>query len=150
MQLLETSNKEYLISTDSEKLNINAIHSFLSKEADWSRCIPKETLEKSIAHSLNFGMYHQHKLTGFSRVISDYATIAYLGDLFIIEEFRGKVLSKWLMESIIMHPDLQGLRRWILLTSTAEWLYKKYGFQNLARLDIYMEKYDPEVYKVDN
>jgi GNAT superfamily N-acetyltransferase len=79
-------------------------------------------------------------------VITDYATIAYLGDVYILDAYRGKGLSKQLMDMIMLHPELQGLRRWILLTSTADWLYEKYGFVNLPRPELYMEKYDPEVY----
>ncbi len=91
-------------------------------------------------------MYLGPKQIGYARVISDFSTIAYLGDIFLLKEYRGLGLSKWLMETIMEHKELQGLRRWILLTSTAEWLYEKYGFTKLSKPEIYMEKYNPNVY----
>ena len=127
-------------------LDIPFIHEFLSKEADWSRGIPLDRVQKSIENSLNFGLYHQEQQIGFARIISDFSTIAYLGDVFILKEYRGSGLSKWLMESIMGHEKLQGLRRWILLTDTAEWLYKKYGFQKVPKPELYMEKHNPQVY----
>ncbi|AYN68375.1 N-acetyltransferase [Euzebyella marina] len=143
---MELYRNDFLISTDREKLNIPFIHEFLSKEADWSRGIPLDRVQKSIENSLNFGLYHQEQQIGFARIISDFSTIAYLGDVFILKEYRGSGLSKWLMESIMAHEELQGLRRWILLTDTAEWLYKKYGFQKVPKPELYMEKHNPQVY----
>lgn len=104
-------------------------------------------MKTSINGSLNFGLYFEDKQIGFGRVISDYSTIAYLGDVFILKDFRGQGLSKWLMDSIISHKELQNLRRWILLTDTAEWLYEKYGFKKILKPEIYMEKFNPNVYK---
>jgi GNAT superfamily N-acetyltransferase len=147
MEILEKYNNKYLISTDNQKLDIEIIHHFLSNESGWSNGIPLEKVEKSIQNSLNFGLYLGERLIGFARVISDFSTIAYLGDIFILEEYRGLGLSKWLMETIMEHPELQGLRRWILLTSTSDWLYKKYGFTQLPKPEIYLEKYDPTVYR---
>ena len=143
---MEAYKDEYLISTDREKLDIELIHDFLSNESGWSNGIPIERVEKSIANSLNFGIYTGQKLIGFARVISDFSTIAYLGDVFILPGYRGLGLSKWLMETIVAHQELQGLRRWILLTDTAEWLYEKYGFTKLPRPEVYMEKFNPNVY----
>lgn len=143
---MEAYKDEYLISTDREKLDIELIHDFLSNESGWSNGIPIERVEKSIANSLNFGIYTGQKLIGFARVISDFSTIAYLGDVFILPGYRGLGLSKWLMETIVAHQELQGLRRWILLTDTAEWLYEKYGFTKLPRPEVYMEKFNPDVY----
>lgn len=122
------------------------IHNFLSNESGWSNGISIDKVKKSINNSLNFGIYRDLKLIGYARVISDFSTIAYLGDIFILKEYRGLGLSKWLMETIMDHKHLQDLRRWILLTSTAEWLYEKYGFTKLPKPDIYMEKYNPNVY----
>lgn len=147
MEIVETHKKEYTISTDKDKLDILSIYKFLSNETDWAKGIPMNTLKISIENSLNFGLYHNNKQIGYARIISDYSTIAYLGDVFVLKEYRGKGLSKWLINEIMEHPNLQGLRRWILLTDTAEWLYKKFGFTELPHPEFYMEKHDPNVYK---
>lgn len=147
MEHIELFRDEFSVSTHPEKLNLTLIHSFLAEKSGWSRGIPISRVQTSIENSLNFGLYYQNNQIGFARVISDYATIAYLGDIFIIDDFRRKGLSKWLMECVLKHPNLQGLRRWILLTSTAKWLYEKYGFTALPKPEIYMEKFDAEVYK---
>ena len=138
---------EYLVTTDNQQLNVDVVYDYLARESYWARGIPRTTLERSIRNSLCFGLYHQSRQIGFARVISDYATIAYLGDVFVLEEFRGRGLSKWLMECVRSHPDLQNLRRWILLTGDAHGLYEKFGFTRLARPEIYMERHDPHVYK---
>lgn len=146
---MEVITKEYIdfiFTTDSSQMDVNAIHDFLAKHSGWSNHIPLARVQKSIEHSLNFGIFHGGQQIGFARVISDFATIAYLGDVYILDEYRGKGLSKQLMDMIMSHPELQGLRRWILLTSTADWLYEKYGFVKLPKPEIYMELYDPEVY----
>ncbi|RAJ08943.1 GNAT family N-acetyltransferase [Arenibacter echinorum] len=147
MEIIEKYKNEYLISTDSKKLEISSIHNFLTNESGWSNGISFDKVKKSINNSLNFGMYLDSKLIGYARVISDFSTIAYLGDIFILKEYRGLGLSKWLMETIMDHKHLQDLRRWILLTSTAEWLYEKYGFTKLPKPEIYMEKFNPNVYQ---
>jgi len=144
---METYRNGYTISTDKNKLDISCIHDFLAKETDWCYGIPLNTLKTSIENSLNFGVYYKNKQIGFARIISDYSTIAYLGDVFILKDYRGKGLSKWLIQEIMEHPNLQGLRRWILLTDTAEWLYKKFGFTALPYPECCMEKHDPNVYK---
>ena len=147
MEIVEKYKNEYLISTDNNKLDISLIHNFLNNESGWSNGISLDKVKKSINNSLNFGIYLDSKLIGYARVISDFSTIAYLGDIFILKEYRGLGLSKWLMETIMEHNHLQDLRRWILLTSTAEWLYEKYGFTKLPKPEIYMEKFDPKVYQ---
>ena len=147
MEIIEKSFEEFLITTDAAKLDLVAIHDFLSKYSGWSDNIPFEKVKTSVENSLNFGLFHQDKQIGFARVISDYSTIAYLGDIYVLEGYRGRGLSKQLMECIMSHPNLQGLRRWILLTSTAAWLYEKYGFTKLPNSEIYMERYNPQVYK---
>ena len=147
MEIRETHRNGYTISTDKNKLDIDSIHKFLANETDWANGIPISTLKTSIENSLNFGLYRKNKQIGFARVISDYSTIAYLGDVFVLKEYRGKGLSNWLMKEIMEHPDLQGLRRWILLTDTAEWLYKKFGFKELSHPEYYMEKHNPNIYK---
>jgi len=146
MKLVEIYFDEYWITTDRNKLDIVAIHEFLSKHSGWSTNISYERVENSIKNSLNFGLFHNNNQIGFARVISDYSTIAYLGDVYILDSYRRKGLSKKLMDVVMQHPDLQGLRRWILLTSTADWLYKKYGFSQLNNPEIYMELYNPNVY----
>ena len=147
MEIIEQAFGEYLITTDKTKLDVIAIHDFLSKYSGWSDNIPFEKVKKSIENSLNFGLFHNDNQIGFARVISDFSTIAYLGDIYVLENYRGKGLSKKLMESVMKHPNLQELRRWILLTSTAEWLYEKYGFNKLPKPDLYMELFNPNIYK---
>lgn len=147
MKIIETHFEEYFITTDQSKMDVVAIHDFLSKYSGWSNNIPFEKVKKSIENSLNFGLFHNGKQIGFARIISDFSTIAYLGDVYILENYRGQGLSNQLMGTVLGHPDLQGLRRWILLTSTAQWLYKKYGFTKLSQPDIYMELFDPNVYQ---
>jgi len=137
---------EYLITTDKSRLDIAAIHDFLSNHSGWSNAIPFERVKTSIDNSLNFGLFHKDKQIGFARVISDFSTIAYLGDIYVLDDYRGQGLSKKLMDVIMGYPCLQGLRRWILLTSTAEWLYEKYGFTRLPHPELYMELYNPAVY----
>ncbi len=147
MEIIKKIKSGYMISTDKEMLDIVVIYNFLTNESGWSNGITYEKVEKSINNSLNFGVYLDQKLIGYARVISDFSTIAYLGDIFILKEYRGLGLSKWLMQVILEHKELQDLRRWILLTSTADWLYKKYGFTKLTKPEIYMEKFNPNVYK---
>lgn len=147
MEIIKKIKSGYMISTDKEMLDIVVIYNFLTNESGWSNGITYEKVEKSINNSLNFGVYLDQKLIGYARVISDFSTIAYLGDIFILKEYRGLGLSKWLMQVILEHKELQNLRRWILLTSTADWLYKKYGFTKLTKPEIYMEKFNPNVYK---
>lgn len=147
MDIIEETFGQFTISTDPTKLDITAIHQFLSEDSGWSTSIPLETVKQSIEHSLNFGLYDGNTQIGYARVISDFATIAYLGDVFVLEQYRGRGLSKKLMDCVMSHPKLRGLRRWILLTSTADWLYEKYGFTKLPKPELYMEKFNPVVYK---
>jgi N-acetylglutamate synthase-like GNAT family acetyltransferase len=147
LEIVEKTIGEYLITTDRLKMDVVAIHDFLSKHSGWSNDIPIEKVKSSIENSLNFGVFDEGKQIGFARVISDFSTIAYLGDIYILANYRGQGLSKELMDVIMKHPSLQGLRRWILLTSTADWLYKKYNFTSLPKPELYMELYNPNVYK---
>lgn len=149
MKTIEITFNEYTITTDKSKMDILAIHDFLSKFSGWSNNISIDKVAASIENSLNFGLFHLQKQIGFARVISDFSTIAYLGDIYILEDYRGKGLSRRLMDVVMAHPNLQGLRRWILLTSTADWLYEKYGFTKLPKPALYMELYNPDVYKSD-
>ena len=137
---------QFSISTDKSRLDIDSIHEFLSTKAYWCLNIPKEKVQTAIENSLCFGVYEAGKQVGFARVITDFSTIAYLGDVYILEEYRGKGLSKWLMETIMNHEDLQGLRRWILLTGDAHELYRQYGWTNIADSTKWMELHDKNVY----
>lgn len=147
MESIENNFNNYTITTDKNKMDIVAIHDFLSNHSGWSNKISIEKVQIAIENSLNFGLFHQGNQIGFARVISDFATIAYLGDIYVLDKYRGQGLSKKLMDAVMNHPNLQGLRRWILLTSTADWLYEKYGFTKLPKPEIYMELYNPDVYK---
>jgi GNAT superfamily N-acetyltransferase len=136
----------YLVTTDPARLDIDFIHGYLTRSY-WSEGIPREIVERGIANSLCFGAYEGGNQVGFARIVSDFATFAYLADVFIIESHRGRGLSKFLMECIMKHPNLQGLRRWVLGTRDAHGLYEQFGFKPLAKPDRYMEIHDPEVYK---
>jgi GNAT superfamily N-acetyltransferase len=132
---------DYIISTDPARLDLDLIHRFLSTSY-WATGRSVETIQRSIAGSLAFGVYKEGRQIGFARVITDYATLAWIADVFIIDEFRGQGLSKWLMDVIIAHPELQGFRRWILATKDAHGLYEKYGFTELRRPERWMERHD--------
>ena len=129
MSVYQFKQNDYLLSTDKNLLQTDVIHTFLAAQSYWAKDIPKSVVEKSIDASLCFGIYHNDEQVGFARVISDYATFAYLCDVFIIDEHRGKGLSKWMMEKIMEHPDLQNLRRCTLGTRDAHELYRKFGFR---------------------
>lgn len=144
---MQIHDNDYSVSTDKSKLDLPLIHTFLSTQAYWSLNIPFATVKRSVENSLCFGVYQGDTQVGFARVITDFATIAYLGDVFILPEHRGKGLSKRLIATIMAHPDLQGLRRWILLTSDAHGLYRQYGWKPIAIPDRYMEIANPGVYK---
>lgn len=146
--ITESRRGDYLVSTDPARLDINVIHGFLT-DSYWAKGIPRETVARSIQHSLCFGIYDGNGAqVGFARVISDFATLAYLGDVFVLEQHRGRGLSKFMMECIVKHPALQGLRRWILLTRDAHGLYKQFGFSPLKAPDRYMELHRPDVYDI--
>jgi GNAT superfamily N-acetyltransferase len=134
------------ISAEKEKMDIDLIHSFLTRSY-WAEEISKEVISKSIEGALCFGVFENDRQVGFARMITDRATFAYLADVFIIEEYRGLGLSKWLMEFIMSYPDLQGLRRMILATRDAHELYKKFGFTPLNNVDRWMHIHYPDVYR---
>lgn len=147
-QITEHRKGKFVISTDEERLDLDMVHGFLT-ESYWAEGISREVVARSIENSLCFGVFCDGKQIGFARVISDYATFAYVGDVFVLESYRGYGLGKWLMECIVGHPRLQGLRRWTLLTRDAHGLYGQFGFMPLKRPERYMELHDPEVYKHD-
>jgi GNAT superfamily N-acetyltransferase len=136
---------EFVISADRRRLDLIVIHGFLT-ECYWAKGIPREVVARSIENSLCFGMYHDRKQIGFARVISDYATYAYIGDVFVLDSYRGRGLGKWLMECIMKHPRLRGLRRWSLVTGDAHGLYAQFGFTPLKTPERHMELHDAEVY----
>src|ERR1700693_4907168 len=145
--VMEHRRGEFLISTDRQRLSLDVIHGFLTN-CYWAKGIPRETVARSIEHSLCFGVYDgSGAQVGFARVVSDFATVAYLGEVFVLESHRGLGLSKWLMECIVKHPALQNLRRWILLTRDAHGLYSQFGFHPLKAPERYMELHRPEIYQ---
>ncbi|MBI5350156.1 MAG: GNAT family N-acetyltransferase [Chloroflexi bacterium] len=159
----EQRKDNFLISTDPSKIDLDAVHAYLVRSY-WAEGIPREVVERSIKGSLCFGVYMESEVSdfgqrqetlhskplkqiGFARVITDRATYAYIGDLYILEEYRGKGLSKWLMSCIKAHPDLQDLRRWALATRDAHGLYKQFGFAELKAPERWMEITNPGIYK---
>lgn len=138
---------ELRVSTDKGELDLPLIHRFLSTEAYWSRGIPQDTVERAIAGSLCFGGYVEGEgQVAFARVVSDFATFAYLADVFVLPAHRGQGYSKQLMDAVFAHPQLQGLRRFMLATSDAHGLYARYGFTAPARPDRLMEVVRPDIY----
>jgi GNAT superfamily N-acetyltransferase len=142
----EIRQGNYLISTDRQRLDIDYVHDYLCNQSYWAAGIPREIVQKSIQGSFCFGLYYQQNQIGFARVITDQATFGYLADVFIDTNFRGKGLSKWLMQFILSHPSLQGFRRWLLGTRDAQGLYSKFGFESLDHPERVMQKFDPHVY----
>jgi N-acetylglutamate synthase-like GNAT family acetyltransferase len=147
MKDLTIENEGFCISTVKAQLDLEVIHKFLSEKAYWSRNIPFDKVKEAVNNSLNFGLYDREKLIGYARIISDFSTIAYLGDVFILPEYRGRGLSKWLMATIMSHPNLQGLRRWILLTGDAHGLYKQFGWTEISNPSVWMEIHDKHIYQ---
>lgn len=136
----------FSISTDKSQLDLEMIDNFL-KTSYWAKDVPKSIVEKSIAHSLCFGVYDKEQQIGFARVVSDYATFAYLADVFILESYRGQGLGKWLIQSILTHSELQNLRKFLLGTWDAHELYRQFGFNSLNRPERYMEIVNLNVYQ---
>ncbi len=127
------------ISTDKSKLNINVIHKYLSEESYWAKDRNIETIQRSIDHSLCFGVYINDNQVGFARVVTDYTIYAYIMDVFILKEYQGKGYGKSLMNVIMNHQELQNLNRWGLATNDAHGLYKQFGFESLSKPEIMME-----------
>lgn len=146
MQSSEYRKGDFIVSTDRELIDLDVVHEFLT-QSYWAAGIPRDVVARSIENSLCFGLYVQSKQIGFARVITDYATFAYIGDVFVLESFRGRGLGRWLMECIMQHPRLQGLRRWSLVTRDAHGLYAHFGFEPLKKPQNYMELHRPDVYQ---
>lgn len=138
---MEWRREEYAVSDEPERLDLEVIHGFLTRSY-WAEGIPRQTVARSIEHSIPFGVYHlgnPETQVGFARVVSDHATFAYLADVFVLDSHRGHGLGIWLVECIVAHPELQSLRRWILATKNAHTLYRRFGWDGLASPDRWME-----------
>jgi GNAT superfamily N-acetyltransferase len=140
------TNDEFTISTDPTRLQRDVIQSFLANDSYWARERTLEQTTVAIENSICFGVYLGDRQIGFARVVSDKATFAYVGDVFIVDEFRGRGLSKWLMQVVVEHPELQGLRRWVLATLDAHGLYEQFEFSGLRHPERWMEKTAPNAY----
>jgi GNAT superfamily N-acetyltransferase len=138
--------QSFEIDTAKDRLDIALIYDFLSRCSHWARGIPRETVERAIARSLCFGLYRDGVQIGFARVVTDEATFAYLADVFVVAEERGAGLGQFLIDAILAHEPLQGLRRWLLVTSKAASLYRRCGFTDLVASCSYLERFDPDVY----
>ena len=136
---------DYLISTDRSRLDVELIHDFLSRTSYWASGRTLDVVQRSIENSLAFGIYMENHQVGFARVVTDYATFAWVADVFVLPEHRGRGLSKWLMEVMLSHPRLQGFRRWVLATKDAHALYARFGFIPLHRPERWMERPDPNM-----
>ena len=143
---MEWFKDDYTITTDKQKIDIAYVHDFLT-QSYWAKNIPLSVVQQSIKGSLCFAIWHQQKQVGFARVITDEATFAYLADVFIDEHYRGRGLSKWLVQVILEYPSLQGLRRFLLATRDAHGLYSQYGFELLTHPERWMQIHKPDVYK---
>ena len=139
----EWSRGNYVISTVKARLDLDLIHDFLSNSSFWAVGRSFETVQRSVEHSLCFGLYEHEKQVGFARVVTDYATFAWVADVFVVESARGQGLGTWLVEVILAHPELQGFRRWSLATKDAHAIYRKFGFRELRRPERWMERRDP-------
>jgi GNAT superfamily N-acetyltransferase len=138
-QIIESRRNDLLISTDPARLDLDAVTDMLSR-AYWAVGRPRDRIERSIQNSLVFGVYDDRRQIGFARVVSDYTTFAWLCDVFILEEYRGQGIGKWLMETVITHADLQGLKRWMLATRDAHGLYRQFGFTPIENPERWMMK----------
>jgi N-acetylglutamate synthase-like GNAT family acetyltransferase len=141
----ERTQGEFTVSTDAARVNLRVVHEFLTNSY-WARGIPLEVVRRSLENSLCFGVYRGSEQAGFARVITDRATFAYLADVFILPEHRGRGLSKLLMQCIMEHPELHGLRRWSLATTDAHSLYAQFGFKPVTKPEMWMEIHRPDIY----
>ena len=135
----------YSISTDRARLDAALVHRYLSSDSYWARGVPLEVVERAIRNSLCFGLYLQDEQIGFARVVTDGATFGYLADVFIVAGYRGLGLGKRLIAAVMAHPELQGLRRFMLATRDAHGLYRQFGFTEPQNPQVLMERHDPDV-----
>lgn len=146
---MEWQKESYRLTTDVTLFDMDVLFRFISEESYWARGMSRQTFERAVRHSLCFGLFDGELQIGFGRVVSDFASVAYLKDVFIREDYRQRGLSKWMMECILAYPDLQEIRRWLLVTADAQELYKKFGFTPLKAPEKFMELHNPEVYGAD-
>lgn len=135
--------KGYIISTDKSLVDFNLIYNYLNEVSYWAKGIPVKTLKAAIENSMCFGIYKDNEMAGFARVVTDKATFAYICDVFVLADHRRLGLSKWLVQTIRQHPELQGLRRWSLATADAHGLYAQFGFTEITRPERWMEIFTP-------
>lgn len=143
----EMRRGRHWVTTDPEKLDMEVVYGYLSR-AYWCEQIPRPTLERALRHSLCFSLFEGERQVGLVRCVTDYTTFAYLCDVFVLESHQGRGLGTWMMQCVMQHPDLQGLRRWHLTTRDAHALYRKYGFVPLSKPERHMEVFTPDIYKV--
>ena len=141
-QIFETKRDSCTISTDPARLDMNVVHEFLAR-AYWAKGRPAERTETAFTNSLVFGVYEGSRQIGMGRVITDFSIVAYLCDVFIHEDYRGHGLGKWLVQSILEHPDLKNVRRWLLATDDAQGLYQQFDFEQLTDPHKWMQRLHP-------
>jgi N-acetylglutamate synthase-like GNAT family acetyltransferase len=139
------TNSQFLISTNRSILDIDAIYAYLTRSA-WAEGIDKETVEGAIQQSLCFGVFTENEQIGFARMITDGSTFGYLCDVYILEEWQNKKLGNWLIECVHLHPIIKGLRRVILATTTAPWLYEKHGYKPVNQKNYIWQIFKPDIY----
>ena len=142
----DITNGPFLVTADRQRMDLDAVHAFLTRSF-WATGIAREVVARSIAHSLCFGLFDRQAQVGFARVVTDSSTYAYLCDVYVLEEYRGRGLGKWMMAFVMNHPELQGLRRFMLATADAHGLYAQFGFKAVARPQNMMEIRDPDPYR---
>jgi GNAT superfamily N-acetyltransferase len=145
MSNFERRRDQYVVSTDPRAVDVDVMHACLTRSY-WAEGISKDVVQKSIPGSLCFSLLDGARMVGFARVVTDRATFAYLCDVFVLEEYRGRGLGTWLIESVVLHPDLAGLRRFVLATRDAHGLYERFDFAPLAKPEIFMEINRPDIY----
>ena len=145
-RVYELRQGSYGISTDPARLDLDVIHGYLSRSY-WAEGVPREVVARSLEHSLNFGLYEWERQVGFARVVSDRATYAYLADVFVLESHRGRGLGVFLIDAVMNHPELEGLRRFGLVTRDAHGLYDRFGFRPLAEPERHMEVVRADAYR---
>jgi N-acetylglutamate synthase-like GNAT family acetyltransferase len=135
------------IATDLARIDLDRVHDWLARKSYWAGRLPQSVLQRAVQGSLRFAAIERRATVGFCRAISDRATFAYLSDMFVAPDRRGRGIGKAIMTAILAHPDLQNLRRWVLVTGDAHGLYARHGFQSLVAPERFMERCDPEVYQ---
>jgi predicted GNAT family N-acyltransferase len=146
---MEVQRENYTISTDPSRLQFDVIHDFLTNRSYWATGISRETLQKQMDNStLHFGLYDGENQIGYAQVLTNFTSFAYLGNVFVLENYRGQGLSKWLMATVMAHPELQVIRRWLLATQDAHGLYKQFGFTELTKPETMMEKFDDKAIRL--